>query len=148
MFKKLFVFVAALMLAVAPLSFIGIEDAADAKRSYSSGSKSFKPSTTKPNNSSNITPKKQEPTSNTAAKTPVNQATSTASKGGFMKGMLYGGLAGLLLGGLFANMGGLGAILGLLVNVIAIGALIMLVMKVISYFKKQKSNKDMGTWKP
>lgn len=147
MLKKLVALFAALMLALAPLGFIGHDDAAYAKRSYSSGSKSFKPSTTPSNNISNVTPQKQ-PSSATTTKTPLKQSAPAASKGGFMKGMLYGGLAGLLLGSLFANMGGLGAILGLLINIIGIAILFILVMKVVNYFKTQRKDKDMRTWKP
>jgi len=149
MYKKIIALFAALMLALAPLGFIGLDHAADAKRGYSSGSKSFKPSTTTPsnnNNINNVTPQRQQPNSAATTKTPAT--APAANKGGFMKGMLYGGLAGLLLGGLFANMGGLGAILGLLVNIAAIAFLIMLVMKVVNYFKTQKREKDMRTWKP
>src|SRR5690606_41631811 len=35
----------------------------------------------------------------------------------FMKGMMLGGLAGLLFGGMFANMGAFGEIFGLLINI-------------------------------
>lgn len=148
MVKKLMALFAAFMLALAPLGMIGLDDAAHAKRSYSSGSKSFKPSSSTPsNNISNSSTNKQQPTSNATTNKAPNQTTPAASKGGFMKGMLYGGLAGLLLGGLFSNMGGLGAILGLLVNVIGIAILFILVMKVVNYFKTQKRNKDIGSWK-
>ncbi|UZM99152.1 hypothetical protein OL548_01115 [Lysinibacillus sp. MHQ-1] len=50
-----------------------------------------------------------------------------------MKGLMLGGLAGLLFGSLFSGMGLLGNILGLLINVAAIAVIVMLVVKNYEY---------------
>jgi len=62
-----------------------------------------------------------------------------------MKGLMLGGLAGLLFGSLFSGMGLLGNILGLLINVAAIAVIIMLVVKIINMFKDKK-RKEEAQW--
>jgi predicted lipid-binding transport protein (Tim44 family) len=60
-----------------------------------------------------------------------------------MRGLLIGGMAGLLFGGLFGNMGGLGNILGLLVNVLAIYLLFVIIKNIVSYFiQRRKMNQN------
>ena len=146
MLKKLLALVVAFAFVFAPGALVGIDDHADAKRGYKSGIKSFNQTPTKPpasTNSNSTINKQQAPTSNTM-KSPATAAN--ASKGGFMKGLLYGGLAGLLLGGLFGNMGALGAILGLLINALAIAFVVMLIVKAFTYFRDQKREKDKKAW--
>lgn len=54
----------------------------------------------------------------------------------------------MLFGGLFGNMGALGAIFGFLINMLAIVALIVLIRKVFVYFKTQRQKKqEMNAWK-
>lgn len=63
-----------------------------------------------------------------------------------MKGLMLGGLAGLLFGSLFSGMGLLGNILGLLINVAAIAVIVMLVVKIMNMFKdKNAKRKPNGT---
>ena len=141
MIKKLVMLLIAFALVVAPHTF-GY-DQADAKKGYRSGTKTFNSQTTptKPDSNMNATPKQ-----NTA--TPMkNTPVSKPSKGGLMKGLLYGGLAGLLLGSLFGSLGALGALLGFLINVIAVIAVIALVRKMFSYFKNQKKKQELDAWK-
>jgi uncharacterized membrane protein len=52
------------------------------------------------------------------------------------------GLAGLLFGSLFANMGMLGSILGFMINVIAIIILINVIRKIYSLYKKKKQREE------
>ena len=58
-----------------------------------------------------------------------------------MRGLMIGGLAGMLFGGLFANMGFMGNILGLFVNLIAIFVVIALIRKIYTMFKNNKEQK-------
>lgn len=62
-----------------------------------------------------------------------------------MKGLMLGGLAGLLFGSLFSGMGLLGNILGLLINVAAIVVIVMLVIKIVNMFKDKK-RKEEAQW--
>ncbi|MCY1460768.1 hypothetical protein D9M71_783540 [compost metagenome] len=62
-----------------------------------------------------------------------------------MKGLMLGGLAGLLFGSLFSGMGILVNILGLLINVAAIVVIVMLVVKIINMFKDKK-RKEEAQW--
>lgn len=64
-----------------------------------------------------------------------------------MKGLMLGGLAGLLFGSLFAGMGMLGNILGLLINVAAIAAIVFFLVKIYQIIKRKKDNEVTDTWK-
>ena len=73
-----------------------------------------------------------------------NKSTfSTKKKNSFfssrlMKGLMLGGLAGLIFGSLLSSMGMLGSILGLLVNVIAVVVLIAIIRKI---FFRRRANR-------
>jgi predicted lipid-binding transport protein (Tim44 family) len=137
MFKKvlllfsLFAFVATV---TAPLI-----DSADAKRSFRSGTKTFTKTPAKSDTSVN---------SGTTARSSTNTTGTAASSanrgmfggGSFLKGMMIGGLAGLLFGGLFANMGFMGELLGLMINVLAIVALIAIVRAVFASIRKKRDS--------
>jgi predicted lipid-binding transport protein (Tim44 family) len=135
MWKKmfaLFVTFSLLFGTVAPLI-----DSADAKPRYRSPSKSYKPDAAKDS------PQRTDNVNNGAATTkPGATAPGTRSPfgGGLMKGLFLGGLAGLMFGGLLAGLGGLGPILGLLINVIALFALFVLVRKAVRYFMNRNRN--------
>ena len=64
-----------------------------------------------------------------------------------MRGLMIGGLAGMLFGGLFANMGFMGNILGLFINLIAIFVVIALIRKIYTMFKNNKNKKDPDPWR-
>lgn len=93
-------------------------------------------------NSSNLQDKK--------ANTPKNQSAAskgTFSSGGFFKGLMLGGLAGLLFGGLLANMGIFGSILGLFINLLAIVILISIIRKIFVLIKHKKEKEAANPWK-
>ena len=54
---------------------------------------------------------------------------------------MIGGLAGMLFGGLFANMGFMGNILGLFINLIAVFVVIGLIRKIYTMFKNNKNKR-------
>jgi predicted lipid-binding transport protein (Tim44 family) len=60
------------------------------------------------------------------------------SGGSLAKGLMIGGIAGLLFGGMFANMGGFGDFLGLLINVLAIYILFKAVRGIYRYYQAQR----------
>ncbi|MEB9936198.1 hypothetical protein P4K88_24145, partial [Bacillus cereus] len=93
---------------------------------------------------SNVNSQKTTPDSKT-------KATNTApksNKGSFMKGLLLGGLGGLLMGSLFANMGALGSVLAFMVNMLVMAGIVMLAVRAFKYFKDQRKKKaDEVAWK-
>ncbi|MFD2612117.1 hypothetical protein [Paenibacillus gansuensis] len=102
-------------------------DYADAKPRFKSPRSSYTPA-----------PKKDSTyRSDTGTKKPNSGVNTTAPKRGFfsggslMKGLMIGGLAGLLFGGLFAGMGFLGNIVGLLINIFAIYLLFIAIRGII-----------------
>lgn len=68
----------------------------------------------------------------------ANKAQAKSRFGGFLGGMMLGGLAGMLFGGMLANMGGFGNILGMIINVLAIIIIIRLVFMIISRIRQNK----------
>ena len=63
-----------------------------------------------------------------------------------MKGLMIGGLAGLLIGNL-ASMGMLGSILGFAINILAIVFLIVIIRKVFALLKAKKEKEDINPWR-
>ncbi|EIT84812.1 hypothetical protein A374_14010 [Fictibacillus macauensis ZFHKF-1] len=105
-------------------------------KGYRSGVKGFK------NGGSNNGPSqfKQQQKSNKGF---FSKRSNTKSKrGGFFRGLLLGGVAGFLFGGLLSSLGPLGSILGLLVNVLAIVVIISLIMRLVSMFKNRRRTDD------
>ncbi|MWC28151.1 hypothetical protein [Paenibacillus sp. MMS18-CY102] len=135
MFKK-----ALALFMVFTLLFVVVTETADAKPRRSVKS---------PKQGYTQTPKKD--TNNVSQSNPGNKSGSAAnttakrgffSGGSFMKGLMIGGLAGLLFGGIFSNMGFFGNLIGLLINVFAIFALFALVRAAIQYFRRNRNNHD------
>lgn len=133
-------------------STLAIPDHADARRGgFKSGTKSYQsnPSRSNTNNSTNST------TSNSKNNATNNSASTATKKPGFfgggslMKGLMIGGLAGMLFGGLFGNMGFLGDILGLAINLLAVYVIVMLGVGIYRSIKKrrlenERSNSNNG----
>ena len=145
--KKLIAALLVITLLVSPIGNYVFNDhtTAEAKR-YKSGKKSF--NTTNDNKINNSTIQKKQDDSTTATKS----TTTTNKKGGFMsgglmKGLFIGGLAGLLFGGLFANMGLLGSILGFAINALAIIFLVVIIRKIFVMLKEKKKKEDINPWR-
>ncbi|BAQ09351.1 Na+/alanine symporter [Bacillus sp. OxB-1] len=143
--KKLIVALLAATLILSPAGNFLFQDhtiTAEAK-SYKSGKKSFNaPSKPAP---SKAEKKEDSVVPNKAANTP--NAKGGFFSGGLMKGLFIGGLAGLLFGSLFANMGMLGSILGFAINMLAIFFLIFLIRKVFALLKEKKKKEDVNPWR-
>ena len=117
---------------IAESTFVNTSHEVSAK-SYRSGKKSFNSNTgTNSNNSATFNQKKST-TSNAQASKP-----NSFNKGSFAKSMLLGGVAGLLFGSLLANMGMMGSVLGLLINVLVIVLIIGLIKKI--FFTRNNNN--------
>lgn len=98
------------------------------------------------NNQSNFQQKQKQETPNTHATKQQNAPKGGLFSGGLMKGLMLGGLAGLLFGSLLANMGMLGSLLGLMINLAAIYVLFVVIRKVFSALTKMKRKEDTGPW--
>lgn len=123
--KKIMIAVALIFsLSLSPLAeYISYHD--DYKvsaRSYRSGKRSF-------NRQPSV--RQNEPRSNFSNRRngTVNRGVTRSKRGGFARGLLYGGLAGMLFGGLLGHMGALGGIFGLLINILAIVLIINLILR-------------------
>lgn len=146
--KKLLAALLTISIAFTPVGgfvFQDFDNTVSAK-SYKSGKKSFNSG----NNNSNFQNNKKDNTEDRVSNKAKNDQKQKGSvvknnKGGFMKGILFGGLAGLLLGGLLTNMGPLGAIVGLLINVIAVVAIFVIIRKIYTLIKNKR--KEENAWR-
>jgi len=114
-------------------------DQADARpRSFSSGKKSFNktPAQSQDSVSKSSTTKSS---SSTAAGGTANRGFF--SGGSFMKGLMVGGLAGLLFGGMFGT-GFFANMMGLLVNVLALFVLFMVFRAAYDAIKRRRQNQS------
>ncbi|AIG25885.1 hypothetical protein GOP56_00720 [Brevibacillus sp. 7WMA2] len=111
----------------------------DAKRGggYKSGSKSFQPtqSTTTPKSNA-----KQDQNVNSKTNTTAPAANTASKSGGFMKGLLFGGLAGMLFGGLLGHLGGFGAFAAALLNILMLVGIVLLVVRLFQMVRNNKNN--------
>ncbi|MFY0543613.1 hypothetical protein [Brevibacillus sp. H7] len=140
--KKWIMLLIAFVLVLAP-NGMGY-DQADAKKSYKSGPKPFDSNTTPNKTDSHV----NSSTPNNTTSPVKNTSAAAPGKGGFIKGLLFGGLAGLLFGSLFSDLGILGAIFGFFLNVLAVWAVVILMRKAYTYFKNQRKKQEWNAWKP
>lgn len=146
--KKL---VAALLTATLVFSSVGSlvfndqSTTAEAK-SYKSGKKSFNTNNNSTNNNSNIQKKQQDSTTATNKSNTTTNKKGGFSSGGLMKGLFVGGIAGLLFGSMFANMGALGSLLGFAINAAAIIFIVVVIRKIFDMFKKKKQE-EANSWR-
>jgi predicted lipid-binding transport protein (Tim44 family) len=105
-------------------------------KGYKSGKRSFNSNNNTSTNSNSFFQSKKNTSTTKSVATPKKKSS------GLMKGLMIGGLAGLLFGGLFANMGMLGSIFGFMINVFAIIILINVVRKIFDFYKKKKKREE------
>lgn len=145
--KKIVLAFCAIALVFSPIGDVVFQDqdtTVEAKR-YKSGKKSFNPDNNSNNNSFFQNNKKDSTVNNSTTKQNTNNKGGMMS-GGLMKGLMLGGLAGLLFGGLLGNMGILGSMLGLLINGLAIIFLISIAVKIYHFFKR-KRKEEANIWR-
>lgn len=148
---------ALLILTVFTVFFVTVADEADARRGRFVGPKKSYTETPKKAQDSPGQVSRSDAGANTGTKAGAN-TTGTAGTagtqrglfggGGFLKGLMIGGLAGLLFGGLFANMGFLGELLGLMINVLAIYFLFVLIRSAWRYFRDRKPPRPHESRRP
>lgn len=146
MFKKIIAALTVLTLLLTPVGdavFHKSSDQAMAK-GYRSGVKSFK--TNKGSNGS-IFNKNNQQTNKQKGTNMFNSSKTSKKSGGFLKGLMFGGLAGLLFGGLFGHLGILGSILGLMVNVLAIIVLISVITSIFRFFRNKRKKEEYNPWR-
>ncbi|MFD3449768.1 hypothetical protein ACFDTO_34915 [Microbacteriaceae bacterium 4G12] len=141
--KKIMQIIAAFTLVFATLSFVSVDQAM--AKGYKSGKKSYTPSQNQPAPSkqdTNINAKKTTPDTKT-----TNSKTTKSNKGSFVKGLLLGGLGGLLMGSLFSGLGSFGSVLAFLVNMLMFVGIIMIIRRAFIYFKQQRERKVEESWR-
>jgi predicted lipid-binding transport protein (Tim44 family) len=114
-------------------------DSADARpRSFSSGKKSF--NKTPAQSDSGVS---KSSTSNKSSASSAGSSTNRGffSGGSFMKGMMIGGLAGLMFGGMFGS-GFFGNMMGFLLNAIALVVLFMVARGIYDAFKRRRQSQN------
>jgi predicted lipid-binding transport protein (Tim44 family) len=127
-----------LMLALTLFFTLGFGQYADAKPRGSIKS---------PKQSVTQNTKKTDNVSQSSSATKTNTTAGTTKPGFFsggslMKGMMIGGLAGLMFGSMFAGMGAFGNILGFMINLLAIFALIMLIRVAFVYLRSKRNQSN------
>ncbi len=143
MIKKLLSAMLVMTLVFTPVGgfLLGDQVTTVSAKGYKSGKKSFNSNTN--NNSSFF---KKDDTQQKSSTITKSSKTTKSKTGSIMKGLFLGGLAGLLLGGLLSNLGILGSIIGLFINVIAIIAVIVIIRKVFTFFKKKRKEEEDTIW--
>jgi predicted lipid-binding transport protein (Tim44 family) len=116
-------------------------DVADARKSFSSGKRSY---TKTPAKSQDQVSKSTSgtKTGSSSSATGANAKRGFFSGGSLMKGLMIGGLAGLFFGSVFSGMGFFGNFLGLLVNVLAIIVLIAIVQAVLASIRRKRETRQ------
>ncbi|WP_018662123.1 hypothetical protein [Heyndrickxia acidiproducens] len=114
------------------------------KRSYQTVPKTTTPS---PKQNSHYNSKTNS-TSSVFGNKSKNTAASS-SKGSFVKGMLLGGLGGMLFGSMFSHLGVMGTALTGLVNILIFVALILLIIKLFQsvFGNRKKDHEAYSKWK-
>lgn len=102
---------------------------------YKSGVKSF---TTTPKKSTSTDNVSKSGTSRSSSVSGTQANRGFFSGGSFMRGLMIGGLSGLLFGSLFSGMGGFGNILGLVVNLFAIYLAVVLIASLFRRFSRPR----------
>lgn len=84
----------------------------------------------------------------------VRRSESTSSRsfgrsigGSFMRGMIFGGLSGLLFGSLLSHFGGFGMMAGFLINILAVLAIIALIRYLFVSFTRRRHAEDDDRWR-
>jgi predicted lipid-binding transport protein (Tim44 family) len=141
--KKLLAAMVALTIVFSPVGnivFQGVQQTEVSAKKYRSGSKSFNPTPSQQQNN-NINNQQNNTVNNRT------NATTTRNNGGLMRGIMFGGIAGLLFGGLLAGMGGLGPILGMIINILGIVLLFIVISRVITYIKNKNRTREEDQWR-
>ncbi|KLI03297.1 hypothetical protein SINU_03550 [Sporolactobacillus inulinus CASD] len=140
MMKKLMAALLALALIFSPAGDLVFQshDQQVSAKGYRSGVKSF--------NSNRGSGTTSFFKSNRTQRAKTGTATRNFTGGGFMRGMIFGGLSGFLFGSLLSHMGGFGMMAGFLINLIAILVIIALFRYIIASFRKKRSE-DSNRWR-
>ncbi|CAM3863689.1 hypothetical protein COLU111180_11310 [Cohnella lubricantis] len=135
------------LLAFTVVISVPADQADAARKSFSSGKKSY--SQTPSKSTDNVSKTTTGTKTNTGAAAGTTAQRGFFSGGSLMKGLMIGGIAGLLFGSMFSGMGGFGDFLGLIVNVLAIIVLISIIRAVFNSFRRNKNQQrpdDSRRW--
>ncbi|CAM3735513.1 hypothetical protein [Mesobacillus zeae] len=106
-------------------------------KGYKSGVKRY--------NSNRSTPSKSKQ-NNTYNKSSSRNSSAKSKSRGFMGGLMYGGIAGLLFGGMLASLGPMGPLFGMILNILGILLIISLVKRIF-FTRRNRYNEDQNQWR-
>lgn len=135
------------LLAFTVVVSVPADQADAARKSFSSGKRSYSHTPSKSTDSVSKTTTGTRSSTGTAAGSTTQRGFF--SGGSLMKGLMIGGIAGLLFGSVFSGMGGFGNFLGLIVNVLAIIVLISIIRAVFNSFRRNRDQRrpdDSRRW--
>ncbi|WP_075981667.1 hypothetical protein [Bacillus massilinigeriensis] len=132
MFKKIITAILTFTIMFSPVgnSIVHDQQTVSAK-GYKSGIKKYR-------SGGNNQYQKQNPTFNKKYNYSKKSNYRSTRNRGFMRGMLYGGLAGFLIGGLLNSLGPFGAIVGLGINLLGIFVLFLIIRRVLSSMRRNR----------
>lgn len=152
--KKLSAILMAFTLAFSSLGTVILVDDVQTveAKSYKSGKKGF-------NNNNNTGSNNYNQNNDSGSNSTVNKSTTTNksttnttkaggfTSGGLMRGLFIGGLAGLLFGSLFSDMGLIGNLLGFAINALAIVFIVFICIKIYQMMTRKKNKEVSDPWK-
>jgi predicted lipid-binding transport protein (Tim44 family) len=124
-----------LMLVFSVLFAFTAAGTVDAKRG---GMKSPRQSFTQTPKKSTENVQKSSPNTTAGAAAGTTAGRGFFSGGSMMKGLMIGGLAGLMFGSMFSGMGFMGNFFGLIINLLAIYILFMVIRSIVVYFRNKR----------
>ncbi|OCA82885.1 hypothetical protein [Pseudobacillus wudalianchiensis] len=146
MLKKIMASLMVFSLCLAPVGHIVDQNTQVASaKSYKSGKRSYSPPAS--NNSSFFKKNKDQQVNKQKSTTNYSKksAVTKSNKGGFLKGLFLGGVAGLLFGSMLGHLGIFGSMLGFLINMLVLVAIVVLIKKiVVSLFRNKR--RDYDSW--
>ena len=124
---------------------LGVASDADARRGgggFKSQPKSYTTTPNRADNNSGSVNSTNRSGANNSSTAGTTGKRGFFSGGSFFTGLMVGGLAGMLFGGMFANMGFMGDFLGLLVNLAAIYILFIAARGIYRMIRQRKKPAD------
>ncbi|WP_071459785.1 hypothetical protein [Bacillus massilinigeriensis] len=141
MWKKIAASLIALMVILSPVGthLLGEQPASVSAKGYKSGVKRYN------SNKSNYQKSPNKSNQNKAYNKSSNYRKDSKRRG-FLGGLMYGGIAGLLFGGLLSSLGPMGPLFGMILNVLGI-LLIIALVKRIFFTRRNRYEEERNQWR-
>lgn len=119
-------------------------DDAEARGRYRSPARTYDPGVPRtPNRTDGINNRAPQRAAPPAAAAPGRGGFGRGVFGGLLGGLMLGGLAGWLFGGILPGLGAFGALLGLVINLLALYVLFLIIRNIVRMFvNRDRHRKD------